>query len=105
MSYNLKNSNGTIISQIRNIFSKEEEKQIIKKEKYKEDFKKRIVLIENEEEKRIKEIKRLYDNRKIKEDKLSNEDIDKLIQMYNKEIQELRADTKRRCNGGKSDVG
>lgn len=96
MSNNLKRRNGTIISKIRSIFSKEEEKEIINNKKNKEEFKKSIVVIEDEEEKRIKEIKKLYDNRKIKEDKLSNKDIEKLIEMYNKEIQELRADTKRR---------
>ena len=51
---------------------------------------------ENEEEERLKRLKKLYDNRELKEKNISNEDIDKLIKMYDKEIEELRFDTARR---------
>lgn len=37
-----------------------------------------------------------YDNGDIKEDDILEEDIDKLIVMYEKEIKELNADTERR---------
>ena len=46
--------------------------------------------------KRLKDLKQLYDNRKISEKEITDEDIDKLIEMYDKEIKELKADTERR---------
>ncbi len=48
------------------------------------------------EEERLRILKQLYDNREIDEEEFSNEDIDKLINMYDKEIEQLRIDTERR---------
>lgn len=93
----------TILSKLKrflkNFFSKEENKIIVNKVKYNEDFKKQLIIKENEDEKRLKELKKLYDNRELDEKNISNEDIDKLIEMYNKEIHELRVDTQRRKMG------
>lgn len=93
----------TILSKLKrflkNFFSKEENKIIVNKVKYNEDFKKQLIIKENEDEKRLKKLKKLYDNRELDEKNISNEDIDKLIEMYNKEIHELRVDTQRRKMG------
>lgn len=93
----------TILSKLKkflkSFFSKEENKIIVNKVKYNEDFKKQLIFKENEDEKRLKELKKLYDNKELDEKNISNEDIDKLIEMYNKEIHELRVDTQRRKMG------
>ena len=62
----------------------------------KENFIENIVIKENEEEKRLKNIKFRYDNGEIDEKDILEEDIDKLIEMYKKEIEELNADTEKR---------
>ena len=62
----------------------------------KNEFLKDIIVKENQEEKRLKNLKTLYEAEKIEEGKISNKDIDKLIEMYDKEIEELRNDTERR---------
>ena len=59
-------------------------------------FSKDITVIQNEEEKRLRALKKLYDNREIEEEEISDEDIDKLSELYDKEIGELREDTERR---------
>ena len=41
-------------------------------------------------------MKRLYDNKEIDEANISDEDINKLIEMYDMEIATLRDDTERR---------
>lgn len=63
---------------------------------YKEAFIDNIRVEENQEEKRLKKLQLQYDNGDIKEDDISEEDIDKLIEMYEKEIKELNEDTERR---------
>ena len=58
---------------------------------YKEAFIDNIRVEENQEEKRLKKLQLQYDNGDIKEDDILEEDIDKLIVMYEKEIKELNA--------------
>lgn len=83
---------------LKSFFKKQENKIISNEVKYKNNFIENITISENEEEKRLKELKKLYDNREIEEENISNEDIDKLIEMYNNEIKELKIDTKIRKN-------
>lgn len=89
----------TIFSRMKKLlrkFFKEKEEIIINEKREKKDFWENIRVNENEEEERLKRLKKLYDNRELKEKNISNEDIDKLIKMYDKEIEELRFDTTRR---------
>lgn len=79
---------------LKSFFKKQENKMILNEVKYKNNFIENITISENEEQKRLKELKKLYDNREIEEENISNEDIDRLIEMYNNEIQELKIDTK-----------
>ena len=51
-----------------------------------------------EEELRLFQLKREYENGKIDEEDIKEEDIDKLCKMYKKEAEELNADTERRKN-------
>lgn len=53
---------------------------------------------EDEEEKRLKMLQLQYDNEEIDEEDISDEDIDKLCKLYEKETDELNADTERRKN-------
>ena len=62
----------------------------------KKNFIENIQIKENEEEKRLKTLQLKYDNGEIDEDDISDEDIDKLIEMYEKETKELNEDTERR---------
>ena len=64
----------------------------------KENFIENIVIKENEEEKRLKALQLQYDNGEIDEQDISEDDMDKLIEMYEKETEELNADTERRKN-------
>ena len=61
----------------------------------KENFVENIVIKENEEEKRLKELQLQYDNGEIDEEDISDEDMDKLIEMYEKETEELNAETEK----------
>ncbi len=79
---------------LNKFFKKNESKEILNKNKDKNNFIENIVISKNEEEKRLKELKKLYDNMELNEKNISNEDLDKLIEMYNNEIEELRTDTK-----------
>ena len=82
-----------IKSFIRNITSKETEKKEIENISHKKDFSEHIVVRENKEEARLRRLKTSYDNREISEEKISDEDIDRLLEMYDKEIEELKKDT------------
>ena len=62
----------------------------------KENFIKKVQFIEDSEEKRLKNLKAQYDNEEIDEENIADEDIDKLIEMYEKETKELNEDTERR---------
>ena len=64
----------------------------------KENFIDNILIKEDEEEKRLKTIQLQYDNEEIDEEDMSDEDIDKLCKLYEKETDELNADTERRKN-------
>lgn len=61
----------------------------------KEYFIKNIVIKENEEEKRLKSLQLQYDNGEINEEDISDEDMDKLIEMYEKETEELNKETEK----------
>lgn len=55
-----------------------------------------ILIKEDGEEKRLKILQLQYDNGEIDEDDISDEDMDKLIEMYEDETEKLNADTERR---------
>jgi len=63
---------------------------------HKENFIENIAIKEDAEEKRLKILQLQYDNGEIDEEDISEEDMDKLIEMYQKETEELKADTERR---------
>ena len=65
-------------------------------EEQKNSFIENIKIKETEEEKRLKTLKMQYDNGEIDEEDILDEDIDKLIKMYEKETEELNADTEKR---------
>lgn len=62
----------------------------------KSNFIQNIKIEENKEVKRLKELQLKYDNGEILEEDISDEDITKLIEMYDIEAEELNADTERR---------
>lgn len=78
--------------------SKSIDETLIYNNQCKDNFIKNIVIKENEEEKRLKELKLQCDSGEIDEEYISDEDMDKLIEMYEKETKELNADTERRKN-------
>lgn len=88
---------------IKSLFTKKD-KAIIKpiaevstsNKKQKDNFTQNILIKENEEDKRIKILKLQYENGEIDEDGISDEDIDKIIEMYESETEKLNADTERR---------
>jgi len=57
-----------------------------------------IRIKEDKERIRLKSLQQLYDNGEIDEEDILEEDMDKLIEMYEKETNELNADTERRKN-------
>lgn len=61
--------------------------------KCKEDFMANILIKEDEEEKRLKKLQLQYDNGEIDEEDISDVDMDKLIEMYEKETEELNRET------------
>lgn len=62
---------------------------------YKENFIKNIQIKENEEEKRLKTLQLQYDNGEIDEADIAEEDTDKIIEMYEKETEELNKETEK----------
>lgn len=74
--------------------SESNENNIYKKQ-LKEDFIENIAIKENAEEKRLKELKHQYDNGEINEEDILEKDIDKLIEMYQKETRQIEADTEK----------
>lgn len=62
----------------------------------KNKFFENIKITENEEFKRLKKLQLQYDNGEIEEEDISEEDIDKLCKMYEKETEELNFDTEKR---------
>lgn len=77
------------------VLNDNDEKNIYDKEQ-KSSFIENIEIKETEEEKRLKALQMQYDNGQIDEDDISDEDINKLIKMYEKEAKELNADTEKR---------
>jgi len=71
--------------------NKQPENKTIKKKFYEN-----IMVDQNRPESSLEKLKRLYDNREIDEANISDEDINKLIEMYDREIETLRDDTERR---------
>ncbi len=61
----------------------------------KEDFIENIVVREDKEEKRLKTLQLQYDNEELDEEDISDEDMEKLIEMYEKETEQLNAETLR----------
>ena len=100
MSQDITNYKENLFSRIKKFFIenilRRRNKEIANNIKNKIHFSKDITVIQNEEEKRLRALKKLYDNREIEEEEISDEDIDKLSELYDKEIGELREDTERR---------
>lgn len=61
--------------------------------KQKENFVENILIKENKEEKRLKTLQLQYDNGEIDEEDISDEDMEKLIEMYEKETEKLNKET------------
>lgn len=74
------------------------EELLIYNNQSKENFIDNILIKEDEEEKRLKMLQLQYDNEEIDEEYISDEDIDNLCKLYEKETDELNADTERRKN-------
>lgn len=68
------------------------------REEQKEHFIENITIKENNEKNRLKDLQLQYDNGKIDEKDISDEDMDRLIEMYEKETEKLNTDTKIRKN-------
>lgn len=78
--------------------SKSIDETLIYNKQCKENFIDNILIKEDEEEKRLKTIQLQYDNGEIDEEDISDEDMDKIIDMYEKETEKLNADTEIRKN-------
>lgn len=74
------------------------EELLIYNNQSKENFIDNILIKEDEEEKRLKMLQLQYDNEEIDEEDISDEDSDNLCKLYEKETDELNADTERRKN-------
>lgn len=97
----------SIFTKISNFFKKlffkeknevlqESNEQTIQNKQPKEYFIENITIKADEEEKRLKNLQLQYDNGEIDEEDISEEDMDKLIEMYEKETEKLNADTEMR---------
>lgn len=58
-----------------------------------DSFRESIKLNQDKEKLRLMEIKRKYDCGEISEDEISSDDIKKIIELYNEEIQSIRSNT------------
>lgn len=76
--------------------SKNTIKESITNNKNKVNFLENIQIKEDKEEIRLKKLKLLYDNGEIDEDDLSEEEIEKLVALYESETEKLNNDTLRR---------
>lgn len=70
------------------------EKSIVNSKNY-VNFFENIQIKEDEEEKRLKILQLQYDNGEIDEEDISDEDMDKLIEMYETETEELNNETEK----------
>ena len=104
MNNNLIPHKGNIFTRISNFFKKlffrvkkQTNKSIDELPVYnnqsKEHFIDTILIKEDEEEKKLKTLQLQYDNGEIDEEDISDEDMDKLIEMYEKESEELNNET------------
>lgn len=66
---------------------------MLQNNQHKDYFIENIVIKENEEEKRLKNLQIQYDNGEIDEEDISEEEIDKIIEMYEKETEKLNTET------------
>ena len=82
----------------KNIVLQENSQLNIQNDQPKEYFIENITIKEDKEEKRLKILQLQYDNGEIDEEDISDEDMDKLIEMYEKETEKLNLDTERRKN-------
>ncbi|MCR5146431.1 MAG: hypothetical protein K6B70_03685 [Clostridia bacterium] len=84
---------------IFHISSKDENKTTFNNINYnlpKEEFINNIVVKENADEARLKELQLKYENGEIDGNDISDEDMDKLIEMYKNETEKLNLDTEKR---------
>lgn len=84
----------------KKIFSKKEvlSKEVIITNEKNNNFLENIKIKEDKEELRLLQLKQQYENGEIDEEEISDEDVDKLCELYKKETDELNADTERRKN-------
>ena len=84
----------------KKIFSKKEvlPKEVIITNEKDNAFLENIQIKEDKEELRLLQLKQQYENGEIDEEEISDEDVDKLCELYEKEADELNADTERRKN-------
>ena len=80
----------------KNIIKKDNIQKNINEKDKKDYFSKNLEINENAEERRLKLLQLQYDNGEIEEEDISDEDMDKLIEMYKKETEELNLDTETR---------
>ena len=84
----------------KKIFSKKEvlSKEVIITNEKNNNFLENIKIKEDKEELRLLQLKQQYENGEIDEEEISDEDVDKLCELYKKETDKLNADTERRKN-------
>ena len=84
----------------KKIFSKKEvlPKEVIITNEKDNNFLENIQIKEDKEELRLIQLKQQYENGEIDEEEISDEDVDKLCELYKKETDELNSDTERRKN-------
>lgn len=61
----------------------------------KDSFIENIQIKEDKEKLRLYQLKQQYDNGEIDEEDIADEDVDKLVELYKKETDELNADTEK----------
>jgi hypothetical protein len=77
----------------KKVYATDSTEESVTYNKNKSNFFENIQFQENEDEIQLKKLQLLYDNGEIDEDDLSEEEIDKLIKLYEKETEELNQDT------------
>ena len=84
----------------KKIFLKKEvlPKEVIITNEKNNNFLENIQIKEDKEKIRLIQLKQQYEKGEIDEEEISDEDVDKLCELYKKETDELNADTERRKN-------
>ena len=85
-----------LFSRKKEEFIEDEKENIFQKNYSNNNFSERIAVKVDEEQKRLKDLQRQYDNGEIDEEDITAEDIDKLVEMYEAETERLNADTEMR---------